>query len=133
MEAETSIPASNLARARSPESLRQRQRDRLSPRGRFTKTSRISTTIREIEGLSKYGVKLQAAPRPKETRKHSPDIFKQKQLQDGLRMGNSVNRRAQREAEDMKSEVAPDGGSGGREGRQFTVAKVGNNGKIYLR
>ncbi|WXC66970.1 hypothetical protein SNK03_012740 [Fusarium graminearum] len=30
-------------------------------------------------------------------------------------------------------EIAPDGGSAGREGRQFTVANVGNNGRIYLR
>lgn len=30
-------------------------------------------------------------------------------------------------------EVVPDGGSAGREGRQFTVANVGNNGRIYLR
>lgn len=34
-----------------------------------------------------------------------------------------------------KQDVAPDGNSGGREGRgrQFTVANVGNNGMIYLR
>lgn len=37
------------------------------------------------------------------------------------------------EAGEQKWEVAPDGGSAGREGRQFTVANVGNNGKIYLR
>ena len=30
-------------------------------------------------------------------------------------------------------DAAPDGKSSGREGRQFTVANVGNNGKIYLR
>ncbi|KAI1068905.1 hypothetical protein LB507_006451 [Fusarium sp. FIESC RH6] len=30
-------------------------------------------------------------------------------------------------------EITPDGGSAGREGRQFTVANVGNNGRIYLR
>ncbi|KAK1545072.1 RasGEF domain-containing protein [Colletotrichum paranaense] len=34
---------------------------------------------------------------------------------------------------DDKFEIAPDGGSAGREGRQFTVANVGNNGRIYLR
>ncbi|KAH8883905.1 hypothetical protein GQ53DRAFT_882036 [Thozetella sp. PMI_491] len=32
-----------------------------------------------------------------------------------------------------KFDIAPDGGSAGREGRQFTVANVGNNGRIYLR
>ncbi|KAK2004310.1 RasGEF domain-containing protein [Colletotrichum falcatum] len=34
---------------------------------------------------------------------------------------------------DDKSDVAPDGSSAGRDGRQFTVANVGNNGRIYLR
>jgi hypothetical protein len=35
--------------------------------------------------------------------------------------------------EDDKWDITPDGGSAGREGRQFTVANVGNNGRIYLR
>lgn len=35
--------------------------------------------------------------------------------------------------EEEKWELAPDGGSAGREGRQFAVANVGNNGRIYLR
>jgi hypothetical protein len=132
MEAERPIPASNLAGIWTPESLRQRQRDRLSPRGRFSKTSRIFTSVREVNG-QKHGVELLAAPRPKDAGKHSADVLKKKHLQDGLRKENSVNRRAQREAEDGKVDVTPDGGSGGREGRQFTVAKVGNNGRIYLR
>lgn len=34
---------------------------------------------------------------------------------------------------DEKVDITPDGGSAGREGRQFTVANVGNNGRIYLR
>lgn len=29
--------------------------------------------------------------------------------------------------------ITPDGGSAGREGRQFAVWNVGNNGRIYLR
>lgn len=41
--------------------------------------------------------------------------------------------RGKRDAEGEKWDVAPDGGSAGREGRQFTVANVGNNGRIYLR
>ncbi|KAH7002269.1 hypothetical protein EDB80DRAFT_579729 [Ilyonectria destructans] len=32
-----------------------------------------------------------------------------------------------------KSDITPDGGSAGREGRQFAVSNVGNNGRIYLR
>lgn len=30
-------------------------------------------------------------------------------------------------------DLTPEGGSAGREGRQFTVSNVGNNGRIYLR
>lgn len=36
-------------------------------------------------------------------------------------------------SETEKWDIAPDGNSAGREGRQFTVANVGNNGRIYLR
>ncbi|KAK4453037.1 guanine nucleotide exchange factor LTE1 [Podospora aff. communis PSN243] len=35
--------------------------------------------------------------------------------------------------DDDKWDLTPDGGSAGREGRQFAVANVGNNGRIYLR
>ncbi|KAK2016338.1 RasGEF domain-containing protein [Colletotrichum eremochloae] len=41
-----------------------------------------------------------------------------------MRAGSSV---------DEKFDIAPDGSSAGRDGRQFTVANVGNNGRIYLR
>ncbi|KHO01823.1 Ras guanine nucleotide exchange factor [Metarhizium album ARSEF 1941] len=39
----------------------------------------------------------------------------------------------QAETEADRWDIAPDGGSAGREGRQFTVSNVGNNGRIYLR
>ncbi|KAM7193386.1 guanine nucleotide exchange factor LTE1 [Naviculisporaceae sp. PSN 640] len=35
--------------------------------------------------------------------------------------------------DDDKWDITPEGGSAGREGRQFAVANVGNNGRIYLR
>jgi hypothetical protein len=41
--------------------------------------------------------------------------------------------RARRKPSDEKVDITPDGGSGGRDGRQFTVANVGNNGRIYLK
>jgi hypothetical protein len=127
--------ASQPARARTPEGLRQRQRDRLSPRGRFgAKTAgRISTTVREVEGSPRDGITLCPAPRSKTAERRSPDLMRKKQLQEGLRKENSVNRRARRDVEDGRIDVTPDGGSAGREGRQFTVANVGNNGRIYLR
>jgi len=127
--------ASQPARARTPEGLRQRQRDRLSPRGRFGAKigGRISTTVREVEGSPKNGVTLSAVPRSKTTERRSPDLIRKKQLQEGVRKENSVNRRARRDAEDGRIDITPDGGSAGREGRQFTVGNVGNNGRIYLR
>lgn len=42
-------------------------------------------------------------------------------------------RRPRKNSENDKWDITPDGGSAGREGRQFTVANVGNNGRIYLR
>lgn len=41
--------------------------------------------------------------------------------------------KSKKDAETEKWDITPDGGSAGREGRQFTVANVGNNGRIYLR
>lgn len=35
--------------------------------------------------------------------------------------------------DDSRVDITPDGGSAGREGRQFAVWNVGNNGRIYLR
>ncbi|RFU78840.1 guanine nucleotide exchange factor [Trichoderma arundinaceum] len=41
--------------------------------------------------------------------------------------------KGKRDEESDRWDVAPDGASAGRTGRQFTVANVGNNGKLYLR
>jgi hypothetical protein len=133
MDVPALVQTSQSAMARPPESLRQRQRDRLSPRGRFGKGSRISASVREIEASQKNGITLSPAPPRKATGSRSPEFAKKRQVQEGLRKENSVNRRAKREAEDVKYDITPDGSSAGREGRQFTVANVGNNGRIYLR
>lgn len=42
-------------------------------------------------------------------------------------------RRMRNNSDAERSDIVPDGGSAGREGRQFTVGNVGNNGRIYLR
>lgn len=44
-----------------------------------------------------------------------------------------ASRRPRKNSENDKWDITPDGGSAGREGRQFTVSNVGNNGRIYLR
>jgi hypothetical protein len=41
--------------------------------------------------------------------------------------------RGKKDSEHDKCDLVPDGGSAGRAGRQFAVANVGNNGRIYLR
>ncbi|KAK3902577.1 hypothetical protein C8A05DRAFT_44026 [Staphylotrichum tortipilum] len=49
---------------------------------------------------------------------------------------NLAGRRARKISQDDRDDrwdITPDGGSAGREGRQFAVANVGNNGRIYLR
>lgn len=127
---ETAAPVQT---SRTPESLRQRQRDRHSPRGRFAKIGRVTASMREVEGPPKNGIVLAPAPTSRVTRKKSPDIVKKKPLQEGLRKENSLKRRQNRGTEDAKVNTVPDEGSAGREGRQFTVANVGNNGRIYLR
>ncbi|KAI3398503.1 hypothetical protein diail_9027 [Diaporthe ilicicola] len=43
------------------------------------------------------------------------------------------SRRPRKNSDVDKWDITPDGGSAGREGRQFTVANVANNGRIYLR
>ncbi|KAF7938936.1 uncharacterized protein EAE98_001273 [Botrytis deweyae] len=132
MEVEAQTQASRPPVARSPESLRQRQRDRLSPRGRFATPNNISTTITEVERQKNIGVPSLSAPKPRTTGKRSPNQ-QEKLMQESSRNDNNVYRRVKREIEDEKGSITPDGGSAGREGRQFTVAKVGNGGKIYLR
>lgn len=47
----------------------------------------------------------------------------------------AAGRRGKKSSQDdgEKWDITPDGGSAGREGRQFAVANVGNNGRIFLR
>lgn len=131
MEVEAQTQAFHPPVVRSPESLRQRQRDRLSPRGRFATINTIPTPVTEVERQNNNVPSL-SAPNLRITGKRNPNRQK-KLMQESSRNDNNVYRRAKREVDDEKGSIAPDGGSAGREGRQFTVAKVGNGGKIYLR
>lgn len=57
-----------------------------------------------------------------------------KERQNSLRhVKNSTEVLRQRSAQTGGGTITPDGSSGGREGRKFTVGNVGNNGIIYLR
>jgi hypothetical protein len=54
-------------------------------------------------------------------------------MNEGRSQGERSTLRTRKGSESDKWDVTPDGGSAGREGRQFAVANVGNNGRIYLR
>jgi hypothetical protein len=122
-----------LASTPSPERLRQRQRDRLAPRGRTSKEHRIATSVREVSIGRDTEVRLSPAPRSKVAGRISPEMNRKPRLQDDVRQENSAGTRGKGSRDEGKFNIAPDGTSAGREGRQFTVANVGNNGKIYLR
>ncbi|KAI9812356.1 MAG: Guanine nucleotide exchange factor lte1 [Thelocarpon impressellum] len=64
-----------------------------------------------------------------------PQPPKRHDRQPSLRKANSVEltHRRMNSSGNGNAQVAPDGASGGREGRQFTVGNVGTNGMIFLR
>ncbi|KAJ1338639.1 GDP/GTP exchange factor [Microdochium nivale] len=49
------------------------------------------------------------------------------------RQPDFVAKPARKDADNEKASIVPDGASASREGRKFTVANVGNNGRIFLR
>lgn len=98
-------------------------------------------TGRGLEKQSVYGNGSGSARPPKQEQqsdsnagKRSSEKTAARGRQNSLRhVKNSKEVLRQRSANRGNDDVAPDGMSGGREGRQFTVANVGNNGRIYLR
>ena len=67
-------------------------------------------------------------------RRNSSEKDKGRGRQNSLRrVKNSTDVLRKRSLQRSQKDITPDGSSGGREGRQFTVANVGNNGIIYLR
>jgi hypothetical protein len=124
---------SRQANTPTPDSIRQRQRDCLSPRGRLSKEHRIATTVREVQNAPNTAINLSPPPRAKGVGKNSPDK-NTKTKKDDMRQEDNMGGRAREMSEgELNVDITPDGGSAGREGRQFTVANVGNNGRIYLR
>ncbi|KAI9746043.1 MAG: Guanine nucleotide exchange factor lte1 [Claussenomyces sp. TS43310] len=114
----------------TPESIRQRQRDRLTARGRIPRDSSSATQGREVrQGLRR---KLRLSPaHPEDPRGQiSPE---NDQRRDGIRAEDTGTQDSRRTVGEGKVDITPGSTSIGRGGRQFAVANVGNNGKIYLR
>jgi hypothetical protein len=129
MEFEVPLPASRQA-----EGIRQRQLGRLSPRDRFVKENLIDASLQDIPDALDGPVKPSPAPAvARVTRRASPGTSNMRRNQDGMRQEKHAAARAVGVGGEARVDIIPDGGSAGREGRQFTVANVGNNGRIYLR
>ncbi len=128
------MSASRQAVTPTPEGIRQRQLDRLSPRGRYAKDNRIDASLRDIPDASDGSVRPSpAAAAATVARRASPGTSNARRYQDGMRQEKHAASRAGGVGGEVRVDITPDGGSAGREGRQFTVANVGNNGRIYLR
>lgn len=91
-------------------------------------------TTRKVSGGSVSDAKDTSPPKPSTKVKRKPSttgrpivpLAEQRSITRTLSLGK-------RDAEKDRWDVAPDGASAGREGRQFSVVNVGNNGKLFLR
>jgi hypothetical protein len=134
MEFEAPLAASRQPVTPIPESIRQRQLDRLSPRGRFAKENLIDASIQDISDASDGPVKPSPTPASaRVTQRAPPGTSNTRWNQDSIRQEKHAASRIMGVGGEARVDITPDGGSAGREGRQFTVANVGNNGRIYLR
>jgi len=88
----------------------------------------IHETIRLQDSESKLSPKKSIA-----TRRISPSANRIGRKPDGTAHGGRVLRKATWTSTELRTDIAADGTSAGRDGRNFTVANVGMNGKMYLR
>ncbi|KAH6702178.1 guanine nucleotide exchange factor LTE1 [Verticillium dahliae] len=120
---DVSQPATTLSPARK--AAREAKRRRASPPKVGTLGGKESATPTTLSG-TKWTGKTRFASSA--TSKPLLPVTERKSQEE-----KNTSRRARGRGSDDKVDIAPDGGSAGRDGRQFTVANVGNNGRIYLR
>jgi hypothetical protein len=92
----------------------------------------IGTKLEERHaGAPSSGIKLAPTTRRTSVRRLTPvGVYKRRSADREVRRPDRTSRQI---ANGSDPNVATDGSSGGRSGRQFTVGNVGNNGMIYLR
>ena len=96
--------------------------------------AKYDNTTRKVSGGSVSDAKDTTPPKPSTRVMRKPSTTGRPIVP--LTEQRSVSRTlslARRDEEKDRWDVAPAGASAGREGRQFTVANVGNNGKLFLR
>ncbi|KAK3683858.1 hypothetical protein B0T22DRAFT_263946 [Podospora appendiculata] len=92
------------------------------------KTATMSTMTLGTSRVGGGKARSKARPSPSALRSLLPVTERRSQEEN-----SPIGRVKKGSQDDDKWELTPDGGSAGREGRQFAVANVGNNGRIYLR
>lgn len=94
--------------------------------------SRDSSTKRSLPdpygSLSERNAKSKAGMLPNISTKPLVPAAERRTIGEDDKLG-----RLRKGSDASKWDITPDGGSASREGRQFTVANVGHNGKIYMR
>jgi hypothetical protein len=81
-----------------------------------------------LGGITDKNAKTKARLSPTANARPLVPAAERRPLGDDAKLG-----KLKKDSDGDKWDITPDGGSAGREGRQFTVANVGHNGKIYLR
>ncbi|KAI9876292.1 MAG: Guanine nucleotide exchange factor lte1 [Pleopsidium flavum] len=94
----------------------------------------VATAAEASEAPGKQASRITSTPQHSASLKRKlSERTGRKERQNSLRhVKNSTEVLRQRSVQTSLGNITPDGGSGGREGRQFTVGNVGNNGMIYL-
>ena len=131
------------ARIRQQQLLHQREQSLRTPTSSVGKTLRDARQqrspprpVRDGERIAPIAGSVGGNKRPKSKPRASPSALPSTLLPVSERRSQEDTphwRTKKGSQEDDRFDIAPDGGSAGREGRQFTVANVGNNGRIYLR
>lgn len=123
-----------MANVHSPVGLRQRQRDRCIPRGRDRKALAVAiNNVDEVHFEAKPPIRPPTALNAAELGSTTQEVNATTYKTNPIYTGQNVHGRGKNSSEEVKVNVTPEIVSGGREGRHFAVANVGNNGKIYLR
>lgn len=138
----TGLPQSRVRQRQQPA---QREYPRRSPtlrQGRTPKDQKLRrTTARPVgHSDSPHEAQGEGAPpsRSATVKLYSPTITQPKSLLPLTERSSQEDKHPLRKFtkashHDATLDITPDGGSAGREGRQFAVWNVGNNGRIYLR
>lgn len=117
------------------EGLRQRQLDRLALRGSPTKTLRVTTSAEDVKNVTRFPAqpfarsdvtmlgKGDMAEGSSKIKRYNDDAFETQNSP--IRSNGSFG--------EVKRDVSAENANAVIGGKQFTISKVGNNGRIYLR